>query len=183
MLALAYAAAYPDRANPLVLIGCGTFDPATRRHFQALVNERMDAELRKRLARLADEVPDPDEQLRVRAQLALLVYSYDLFTTDLEIDKCDARGHHETWADMLRLQEEGAYPAAFAAIKAPVLMLHGSVDPHPGPLIRTSLERYLPHLEYREWDRCGHYPWLEKAVTAEFFAVLRAWLARQLREG
>ncbi len=79
---------------------------------------------------------------------------------------------------MVRLQAESVYPAAFAAIDAPVLMLHGAVDPHPGRMIRASLEPHLPQLEYREWKRCGHYPWLEKAVREEFFAVLREWLTR-----
>jgi len=91
----------------------------------------------------------------------------------------DVRAHTETWADMVRLQEAGVYPAAFAAITSPVLMLHGMYDPHPGPMIRASLTPYLPQLEYREWERCGHWPWGEKYVHDEFFALLHEWLARQ----
>jgi pimeloyl-ACP methyl ester carboxylesterase len=45
-------------------------------------------------------------------------------------------------------------------------------------MIRASLEPHIPQLEYHEWERCGHFPWLEKAVRDEFFTVLRAWLAR-----
>ena len=74
---------------------------------------------------------------------------------------------------MLRQQEEGVYPAAFAAIHEPVIMLHGDYDSHPGSMIRASLEPHLPQLEYREWKRCGHYPWIEMAVHDEFFVVLR----------
>ena len=85
------------------------------------------------------------------------------------------RAHWETWADMLRLQHEGVYPEAFTAIDAPVIMLHGTVDPHPGRMIRASLEPYLPQLEYHEWERCGHYPWLEKTVSSEFYTFLREW--------
>jgi pimeloyl-ACP methyl ester carboxylesterase len=183
MLALAYAAEHPSFTGPLVLIGCGTFDPAARDRMRAILEERVDDGLRKRLQRLADEFPDPDERLRVRGSLILPLYSYELATTDQEIEACDARAHHETWEDMVRLQEQGVYPAAFAAIDAPVLMLHGAVDPHPGPMIRASLEPYLPQLEYCEWERCGHYPWLEKAVRDEFFAVLHEWLSRQFTEG
>ncbi len=47
-------------------------------------------------------------------------------------------------------------------------------------MIRDSLAPYLPQLEYREWERCGYDPWLERAVRDEFFAVVREWLARQL---
>jgi pimeloyl-ACP methyl ester carboxylesterase len=81
---------------------------------------------------------------------------------------------------MLRLQAEGVYPASFAAIGVPVLMLHGAADLHPGRMIRASLAPHLPQLEYREWDRCGHYPWLEKAVRDEFYSTLRGWLAQHL---
>ena len=48
---------------------------------------------------------------------------------------------------------------------------------------RASLERYIPQLEYREWERCGHEPWRERAVRDEFFAVLHEWLAKQFTEG
>jgi pimeloyl-ACP methyl ester carboxylesterase len=176
MLALTYAAAHPGHVASLVLIGSGTFDPLAREHMRATCDERMDAALRQRLARLLQEVPDPDERLRARGNLLLGPYSHDLMVSQLEVEIADARAHRETWNDMMRLQAEGVYPAAFAAITAPVLMLYGADDPHPGPMIRASLEPHLPQLEYREWTRCGHYPWLEKAVREEFFAALHAWL-------
>lgn len=148
MLALAYAAAHPETAGPLVLIGCGTFDLVARARLRATLDERKTG----------------------------AVYWYDPMTDDDGTEAFDERGHHETWDDMLRLQSEGVYPAAFAAIQSPVLMLHGTFDPHPGQMIRASLEPYLPQLEYREWKQCGHYPWLERSVREEFFAVLREWL-------
>jgi pimeloyl-ACP methyl ester carboxylesterase len=138
----------------------------------------MDESLRRRIANLREEFPNPDEALRVLGNLLLPLYSYELVTTDLEIETCDARAYQETWTDMVRLQAEGVYPAAFSAIDSPVLMLHGAVDPHPGQMIRASLRPHLPLLEYIEWERCGHYPWLEKAVRDEFFKVLSEWLAK-----
>jgi pimeloyl-ACP methyl ester carboxylesterase len=180
MLALAYAAEHPDCVTTLVLVGCGTFDPVARDRMRTLMLERMDDGLRQRLETLAIEFPDADEQLRKRADLLLPLYSHKLMARELEVENCDAAAHQESWDDMLRLQQEEVYPAAFSAIKAPVLMLHGAVDPHPGPLIRASLQPYLPQLEYRQWDRCGHYPWLESAVHEEFFAVLRDWLKAHL---
>jgi pimeloyl-ACP methyl ester carboxylesterase len=180
MLALAYAAAHPDRAGPLVLVGCGTFDPAARARMQATVQARLDNDMRERLARLPEDVPDPDERLQVLGDLILPLYSYDLLTNDQEVIACDARAHQETWEDMVRLQEEGVYPAAFTAITSPILMLHGAADPHPGRMIQARLKPHLPQLEYHEWERCGHSPWLERAVRDEFFAILREWLGRHL---
>lgn len=182
MLGLAYAAAHPGRVASLALIGCGTFDRPARARMEANREARMDERLRRRIEGLAEDFPDPDQRLRAMGDLFLVLDSYDLATTDQELEPCDARANRETWEDMIRLQEQGVYPAAFTSIDAPVIMLHGAVDPHPGFLIRRSLEPYVPQLEYREWDRCGHYPWLEKAVADEFFLVLRGWLAQRLAE-
>jgi pimeloyl-ACP methyl ester carboxylesterase/RimJ/RimL family protein N-acetyltransferase len=158
MLALAYAAAHP--AGPLVLVGCGTFDLTARGRLQASLAER-----EERHRPLYDYAPlDAGPETEVR-------------------EPFDLAGHTETWDDMVRLQADGVYPAAFAAISSPVLMLHGAYDPHPGQMIRASLRPYLPQLEYREWERCGHAPWTERFVRDEFFAVLSDWLARRLAQG
>jgi pimeloyl-ACP methyl ester carboxylesterase len=183
MLALAHAAAHPSSVGPIVLVGCGTFDPVGRARMRAILEERMDDELRRRLERLPEKYPDPDERLRKRYELTKTLYSVDpILASQGEEDNgsFDVRAHTETWEDMLRLQDEGVYPASFAVIKSPVLMLHGAYDPHPGRMIQASLEPYLPQLEYREWEHCGHSPWFEGGVRDEFFAVMRHWLARHL---
>ena len=161
MLALAYSAAYPDAAAALVLVGCGTFDDASRAAFQATVAERLAAK---------------QQRFTLRDESLVPAYSYDVGAARPDVENYDPRGYAETWTDMLRLQQTGVYPAAFAAIQAPVLMLHGAADPHPGAMIRDRLKRYIPHLEYRELDKCGHYPWLERQARDEFFAFLRDWL-------
>jgi pimeloyl-ACP methyl ester carboxylesterase len=135
MLALAYAAAHPDTAGPLILVGCGTFDPAARAEFRRIIAERTTDEIRARLeqaARLSG-----NEGLRAMAKALTPIYSYDPLDLPEEEMEIDAKGHDETWNDMLRLQAEGVYPAAFAAIKVPVLMVHGAFDPHPGRLIMS----------------------------------------------
>ena len=177
MLALAFAAECPDLAGPLALVGCGTFDMAARARMHEILDARMSPELRRRLANLAEEHADPDREMRARVRLILPLYSCELESQDQELGECDARANQETWDDMLRLQQEGVYPAAFSAIRCPAIMLHGVVDPHPGRMILASLKPYIPQLEYREWERCGHYPWFEKAVREEFFDCLRQWLA------
>jgi pimeloyl-ACP methyl ester carboxylesterase len=58
-------------------------------------------------------------------------------------------------------------------------MLHGEHDPHPGRMIRASLAPHIPQLEYHEWERCGHYPWLEGAVRRDFFSLLTRWLSSE----
>jgi len=180
MLALAYAAAHAGSAGPLVLVGCGTFDVASRARFKATVDERMSADLRRRIEALEREIPDADRRLGAIGDLLAPVYGFDPLPGDAGSLACDARGHEETWADMMRLQADGTYPRAFAAIASPVLMLHGAHDPHPGGGIRASLAPFVRRLEYVEWERCGHYPWLERQAREPFFEKLRAWLATHL---
>ncbi len=181
MLALAYAAAHPGSVRALALISCGTFNAASRARMKFLLDQRFTPQLRRQMEQLRAGFPDPNQRLKAVGDFLLPLYSFDLVTTNTETGGCDARAHDETWHDMLHLQESGVYPAALAAIKVPVLMLHGAADPHPGTMIRDSLLPYLPQLEYREWVHCGHYPWLERAVRGEFFALLRDWLQQPHR--
>ena len=183
MLALAYAAVHPDSVACLALIGCGTFDTVARNHMEATRNARMDKSLRDQMKHFAREIPDSDERLRALGGLIRQVDSYDLIPAKDETEICDARGHDETWRDMLRLQDEGVYPSCFVNIRSPVIMMHGAFDPHPGRLIRDGLALQVPQLEYHEWEQCGHYPWLEKAVRDDFYSTLQAWLRRNMTSG
>jgi len=178
MLALAHAARYLAETGPIVLIGCGTFDRVARSELAARLDARMTASLRSRLASLLAAYPDADERRRVEGELLLPLYCYDLVEPPAEGGPCDARGAEESWNDMLRRQAEGVYPAAFGSIHVPVLMLHGAYDPHPGRRILEGLRPILPQIEYREWERCGHYPWLERATRSEFYEVLTEWLTQ-----
>ena len=178
MLTLAYAAEHPDSSGPLVLVGCGIFDPVARAEMQNKIAERMTDDIRAELERA--EHLGGDEGLRANARAMKGIYSYDPIGCPHQDGEIDARGHDETWRDMLRLQEEGIYPASFSRITAPVLMVHGAYDPHPGRLIFRSLQPFVPQLEYRELEQCGHYPWLERAASDTFFSVVGHWLRRHI---
>ncbi len=181
MLALAYAAAYPERAGPLILIGCGTFDQIARSEMCKMIDDRLSPEVKRKLENMRDEVPDPNARLHAMGKLLEPVYSCQpIAEGEGEGEPCDARAYEETWADMLQMQESGAYPAAFAAIHTPVLMLHGAEDPHPGSMIRDSLLPCIPQLEYVELASCGHYPWREAAAREPFYTTLRRWLKAKL---
>jgi pimeloyl-ACP methyl ester carboxylesterase len=117
MLALAYAATHPGLTGPLILVGCGTFDLPARAQLQTNIAERMNDEIRARV-KCADQL-DQDDRLKASVEATTPIYSYDVFASPHEEDHVDARAHHETWDDMVRLQAEGIYPAAFAAIKVP----------------------------------------------------------------
>lgn len=174
MLALAYAARYPTSPAGLALIGCGTFDEASRRVFQQTIADRLPPENRDRLRAL--EQDDSEEALHETFEQIRPVYDVDPLPMDNPMPDFDLSANRETWDDMLRLQSAGVYPAAFADIACPVLMLHGSYDPHPGKMIRDTLRQHIPHIEYTELEDCGHSPWRERHARDRFFEFLRTWL-------
>ena len=183
MLALCYAAEHPGKAGPIALVGCGTFDQASRRSMQATIEERMDDDLRDRIRRVSASATGPADRFVRTYKLSRRLFDYDPvrpYADKEEFEPFDLVAHHETWDDMQRLQHDGTYPSAFAAIESPVLMLHGNYDPHPGKKIRDSLLPYIPQLEYQEYERCGHSPWMEKSAHEAFFADVREWLERNL---
>jgi pimeloyl-ACP methyl ester carboxylesterase len=181
MLALAFTSMYPDRISALGLVGCGTFDQTARARLQLTLAERTAPELQEQLAQLAKQVSDEGERAAQAHALSDHLYTYSRAVDD-PIPRLDRKGHTESWNDMVRLQESGVYPAAFTSITCPVLMLHGSYDPHPGGLIRDGLQEFIPHLEYIEFDRCGHAPWIEAHARDRFLSILRSWLQRHLEQ-
>jgi pimeloyl-ACP methyl ester carboxylesterase len=188
MLVLAFAAAHPDLAGPLVLVGCGTWDAESRAKLQETLEQRIgdDPPLRSAIDQLAAEYFD-DERLRTIRRYELIRRLYDFSPMQEEADPAigpfDAKAHEETWNDMLRLQRQGQYPAALSAIRSPVLMLHGSYDPHPGPCTRDLLRSYIPQLEYHELPRCGHSPWRERFARDDFFQIMSRWLTENICPG
>ncbi len=182
MLALAYAAQHPSEIKCLVLVGCGTFDEVSRDRLEVTRKERIDNTYSRQLQGIEKKTLPPNERMQAMGRLYLQLDSYRLGSVKDELLTCDARGHIETWQDMLRLQTEGVYPASFSAIDIPTLMLHGAYDPHPGHMIYESLKPYLRFLSYKEWQACGHYPWLEREVKEAFYATLHDWLSEQLSD-
>ncbi|HTO06637.1 MAG TPA: alpha/beta hydrolase [Myxococcota bacterium] len=186
MLGLSFAAAHPGLVTSLCLVGCGTYDAATRAVYARRSQSRMTAAQRAELAELQGGLASARDRtardaLSWRAgQLFSAVYGVDLLPREPGDEPLwvDSGGEAETWPDVLRLQAEGVEPAAFSAIRAPVRMLHGDDDPHPGPMIRDLLARHVADLSYLGFPRCGHDPWRERHAREPFLRALEEWLRR-----
>jgi pimeloyl-ACP methyl ester carboxylesterase len=187
MLALSFAARFPGDTRALALIGCGTYDERARETYQRDLDCRLGPKGRADVHRLRRDLADEASLPRRNRLFADLVRVIDraqsfepisdatMSASDSELPP-DYVGHLETWSDALHRQARGLEPASFAAIRAPVLMVHGDQDPHPGPATRDTLRHHIPQLEYRALARCGHTPWLERHARDDFLALLRDWL-------
>jgi pimeloyl-ACP methyl ester carboxylesterase len=178
MLAMAYGAAHPETLAGLMLIGSGTFDKASRQRLAELRQDRLGESGRAAMARLKASSLSATDRMKRSAGLLFKADSHDLAEIGTPVSAFDVEGHDASWDDMMRLQSDGTYPAAYAAITCPVLMLHGEQDPHPGDMIRDSLTPYVPQMDYVELDQCGHYPWLERHARDRFYTVVRDWLTQ-----
>jgi pimeloyl-ACP methyl ester carboxylesterase len=179
MLALTYAARYPEKIDRAILIGCGTFDKQSRQIYQNNIKQRMDAQTQHRIDDIQAQLNvenNPKRRNELFAEFGSLytrLQSYKHIKTNLkEALYYDETGFRETWADVLSLQEQGTQPEEFMHIKAPVTMIHGNEDPHPGPLIYKSLAKFIRDIKYLELSRCGHKPWIESEAKNEFYRFL-----------
>lgn len=178
MLALAYAAEYPSEAGAVVLVGCGTFDRESR-STGVRIREKRIAEY---IAQHPESADDLDLDLNDRImKWHEMTDTYRAISSPARSGSMefDEKGFAETWNDMLQCQQAGMYPSAFANIISPVLMLHGSYDPHPGSMIRDSLNKYISRLEYRELEQCGHQPSIEMFAREDFFFIVKDWLLQK----
>lgn len=182
MLALAYAAKHSESIKATVLVGCGTFDKASR---EVIVKRR-----RQKIIDFIAKHPEYESDLKLNIDQQMMKWhgmtdSYEPVEVREETtlsEPFDMTGHEETWQDLIRCQNAGIYPQSFTSVKVPVLMLHGADDPHPGDMIQDTLRRFIPHLEYYEFQRCGHEPEIEKYAKDDFFALLSGWLKKKLSE-
>jgi pimeloyl-ACP methyl ester carboxylesterase len=182
MLALSFASRYPARVSAVALVGCGAYDIPSRAIYQKTLDDRLGPKGRSRVAALQRKLQsetDGAKRDRLLAEVAEVVSRAQAFAADTRIKdalRVDSRGHEETWRDVLRLQREGIEPSGFRTITAPVIMLHGDDDPHPGTATRDVLRRCIPHLEYICFARCGHVPWAEPYARNAFLETLKNWL-------
>jgi pimeloyl-ACP methyl ester carboxylesterase len=194
MLALSFASQHPSLTRSITLLGCGTYDSTSRDEYHRALRERLGPQGRleyddlERRSRAVVDDSERDQLRRARAVLSMRAQAVDplhMATSDEpgpdplaggDEWRGDARGADQTWADVVRLQAEGIEPQRFSGITAPVLMLHGDADPHPGRMIARSLGVHIPHLEYIELALCGHTPWEERNARDACLALLRRFL-------
>lgn len=179
MLALTYAARHPEKTDRVILIGCGTFDKHSRQIYESNIKQRMDNNTLRRIDDIQAQLAVENNRKRRNelfgefGSIYARLQSYNSSKTDIEeILHFDEKGFRETWADALYHQEKGIQPAEFTNIQAPVIMIHGDEDPHPGSLIYKSLEKFIRDIKYIELSRCGHKPWIESKAKNEFYIIL-----------
>lgn len=177
MLGYIYAARHPECVRRLVMVGSAVFtaessaliEPERRRRLAPHDLARL-AELRAALTDAA--TPNKDDLFAEAAAIYTHADALDPVTLDLETIACRYAQNGSVWSGAKALRESGELLAMGRTISCPVLAIHGDYDPHPPEGIREPLERVIRDFRFVMLERCGHYPWIERAAAEEFFALL-----------
>lgn len=177
MLGYIYATRHPECVRRLVMVGSAVFtaessaliEPERRRRLTPHDLARL-AELRTALSDAA--TPDKDALFAEAAAIYTRADVLDPVTLDLETIACRYAQNGSVWSGAKALRQSGELLEMGRAIACPVLAIHGDYDPHPPEGIREPLERVIRDFRFVMLERCGHFPWIERAAAGEFFALL-----------
>jgi len=185
MLALLVAAARPRLVRRLVLIGSGPLDPAFVDGIMPARLGRIGPEDRAELLRLQERVRDPSRALpEDLARFGALVGradAVDPIPTEAPEFAPQPRVYRQVWAEAGALRTSGYFVDRARSITCPVVVIHGTSDPHPvqgvvGPLADAGLSPCVHLLA-----ACGHTPWIERQARDRFFALLQDEIADPAR--
>ena len=175
MLAMAYAAAHPDRIDRLILIDSGgpTLEFAT--WFEDNIRARLrpeDAEAERYWKEAAKRGVSADKAEIESVKAITPAYFFDrakglAFAAQLADDALDAEGSAMLFTDLAKSYD---VRAGLRALDRPTLIVHGHQDPI-GDKTAEDLHALLKSSTLTYLDKCGHFPWLEqpeafrKAIT------------------
>ena len=152
MLAMAYAAAYPNRIDLMILIDSG--GPTL---------EFEDWKLDNIAARLRPGEDDVNTWFFDRSKVSvLLAIIGDRHDDTRKLVNADVRKHYDVRDGIRRL-------------KRPVLIVHGHQDPI-GDKTAEDIHHLISSSKLRYIRKCGHFPWIEQ--PEQFQAILADFLSK-----
>jgi len=181
MLAVLTAQRHPALFARLVLVGGAPFDRSGGEVTAATRRSRMSAPLRTLFDDLQTDITGPD---RTRAATAF-ARSGDLLLgidhLDPIVDRLEVLAHQlevfeAVWGEVMERRATRTLLDPAAALRCPVVVLHGDHDPHPLAGVVDPLRPLSRELTVQVLDRCGHLPWLERGARERFLSCLRAAL-------
>ena len=185
ILAVAYAARYPERVARVIVVGGAPAESPALRERAAQYWEVAASPARKRLlaenqARLTDELLarlTPSERMYVPYAANGPRFFYDPAYNCTPLwaghDNLSPELFAHFWGPSGQFATFAPH-AVFPQVAAPVFIAHGVFYFGDTPVAWAGLKELLPNHTYRAFERSGHYPHIEE--RAEFDAALLAWL-------
>lgn len=179
MLGFIFSANYPSFVKKLILICSGVYEEEYALDITNTRLARLTKADRAEVLSLMIMLNDPtcEEKNMVLARLGKLIFkadSYDPLPYDSEVIEYQYEVFHNIWSQASELRRSGKLIDLGKKIPCPVVALHGDYDPHPYEGVKVPLSRVIKDFRFVLLPNCGHQPWLEKAVQARFYDILRS---------
>ena len=184
VLAMAYAARYPERVTAMVLTGSGGPMTDYFGYLPANVQSRLSTAEERRMAYWSNPeriAADPRqagyEHFRAMARsYVCLEKNVDLVLTAVAPEFFDHRTTTLMQLDLVNTDYD--LRQALATLRAPVLIVQGRQD-IVGETTAYATRDAFPDAELVWLERCGHFGWIER--PQQFFRSLRGFLERAAR--
>lgn len=185
--ALELAKAHPEAAARLVLIAPAGLDAATEAAYNKELNTRLPRIVKGwkgklMLAETSWKAASSDDE-KFNAYHRLLDLYWPAYFRDkqkpdsLKFARPNWGAMKDVEADYKRMLKEGSFVRGLSQIKAPVLHLHGTLDPLPYARTKAAFEMQVPSYTFEAVQGGGHFPWLDGAIRAHFISDLKRKLA------
>ncbi len=166
MLAMAYAAAHPDRVDRLILVGSGGPTLEFTQWFGDNIEARLrpeDVEMRDYWRAAAGNGVDPAKVALEALRAMAPGYFFDrkvglAFARELQDGQYHPDVNQRLFADMGRQYD---LRAGLKNLKRPVLIVHGHQDPI-GDRTAEEIRALIAGSMLVYVRRCGHFPWIEQ---------------------
>jgi len=177
MLSYALAAQHPLLVKTLILVSCGVFEDKYAEHITGTRLSRLTEGEMRAVDSLSRTLDDPNATQKNQAFAALSKYiskadSYDPLPSESDIIECQYDIYLSVWKDAQEMRTSGRLIALGRQIRCPVVAIHGDYDPHPAAGVRVPLSSVLKDFRFILLEKCGHYPWLERAAIERFYGIL-----------
>ena len=179
MLGFILTARYPSLVKKLILIGSGVYE---EKYAESIVPTRLNrlsdeerAEVLSLIEALDDPAADNKSALMARyGELFAKADSYDPLPRDSEVLEYRHDINHNVWSEAAELRSSGKLLGLGESIRCPVVAIHGDYDPHPPEGVKEPLSRVLKDFRFILLEKCGHYPWWERAARDRFYDILKS---------
>jgi proline iminopeptidase len=168
MLAMAYAAAHPERVGRMLLVGPGGMDPQFQMYFGPNIDMRLWPADRE--ARAAAKTPVEN----IRAIVPAYFFDRDkalAFAKATPADSLHGNVGEALWPDLAKNYN---VREAMKKLDRPTLIVQGRQDPI-GESTAYEIHLAIKGSSLQLLNRCGHFPWLEQPDA--FFKATREFLS------
>lgn len=184
MLAMAYAAAYPDHVESLILVDSGGMDLSFGANFgdnltsRASMSERQELEKAEAAIEHASDAKALNAAIVADNRLRTPLYFFNRALADklLALLPNDSNPHRVFLLMQDDLVHNYHVQSGMKSLTRPALVIQGRQDPMP-ETVAIAIHETVRNSQLVFIDQCGHFPWIEQPEA--FNSAVRTFLGKQ----